>query len=129
MNKQNFEYRYSAPTIEERKEIESIRQSYLDKTPENEKLSKLKSLDKKVKTLPNIISISFGVFFTLVFGLGLTMILEWKIIVWGIVVSVAGIIPLFFTHLLHKKIKTFLKNKYSKIIIKLSEELLNNEDK
>lgn len=129
MNNQNFEYRYSAPTIEERKEIESIRQSYLDKTPENSKLSELKKLDKKVKNLPSIISITFGIIFTLVFGVGLTMVLEWKILVWGVIVSAVGIIPLFFNYLLYKKEKTYFKNKYSKKIIKLSEELLNDENK
>ena len=51
-NENDFEFNYSAPTAEERKEIESIRNSYLlqeKKTPS--KLDVLRKLDWKVRNI------------------------------------------------------------------------------
>ena len=70
-----FEFTYSAPTETERKEIEFIRNQYQTNN-KNEKLQQLKNLDKKVNNIPTCVAIILGVIGILVFGLGLTMILE-----------------------------------------------------
>ena len=44
-----FEYKYTAPTMEERKEIDSIRRQYLPTDKSMTKMDRLRYLDRKVK--------------------------------------------------------------------------------
>ena len=124
-----FNYKYSAPTQDERKTVISIRNQYLPKDSHTEKIEKIKNLDNKVKSIPMIIGLTSGVVGLLVFGFGLTLILEWEQYLIGIVIMIIGSIfmiianPLFIFS--HKK----LKNKYSEEILQLSIEILNEEDK
>lgn len=124
-NKNDFEYKYVAPTSSERREIESIRNSYMPLDESQTKLNLLRKLDDKVRNIPTIISLILGVIGILLFGLGLTMILEWKIYLWGAIVGVIGLIPTSIAYPIFVKTKKYLKNKYSKQIIELSDELLN----
>ncbi len=125
-----FKFSYSAPSNEERKEIECIRNAYLQKqTVEENKLATLRKLDKKVKNTPLIIALSLGIIGTLIFGLGLTMILEWNIIILGVIIAALGLIFAAAAYPIYKTTFKHMKNKYSDQIIKLSEELLNNEYK
>lgn len=124
-----FEYKYTSPSKEERKEIEYIQKQYLEPTKkERTKLDRLRELDFKVKEIPVIISLALGIIGTLIFGLGLTMILEWNLLVWGILVMVVACVPMSFAYFSHNKLYAKLKNKYSNEIIKLSKELLNEND-
>lgn len=122
-----FAYTYSAPTKSEREEIEDIRKSYLPSPFSNEKLLRLKTLDAKVKNTPTIWALILGIVGVLIFGLGLTMVLEWKVIVWGIIVSITGVVPMAIAYPIYKKLKEKLTNKHREEILKLSEELLNEE--
>lgn len=124
-NNNDFEYNYVAPTSEERKEIESIRNNYISQNKSVDKLEILRKLDNKVKSIPTIISLIFGIVGLLIFGLGLTMILEWKVTIGGIIVGAIGVIPMILAYPMYRKISNNLKNKYSDEIIKLSDELLN----
>lgn len=126
-NNNDFEFKYSAPTAEERKEIESIRNSYVKKASSSNKLDKLRRLDSKVKNIPTILSLCVAIIGMLIFGLGMAMVLQWNLIVIGIIVGVIGVIVMAIAYPLFIKISKYLKNKYSDTIIKLSEELLNNE--
>ncbi len=129
-NKSDFTYSYSAPTSENRKEIESIRSKYLNQaTSTDAKFNKLKKLDNKVKNIPTTIALAIGIVGLLIFGLGISMILEWKIIIWGVVVSLAGFSVMIIANPIFKFSTKKLKEKYSAEILKLSEELLNNENK
>lgn len=127
--KNDFEFKYSAPTSSERREIESIRNSYMPKTKQTSKLDALRNLDNKVKNTPVIVSLCVGVLGTLIFGLGMTLFLEWQQIVWGIVVGIIGLVPIVLSYPIFSYISKKLKNKYSDEIIKLSNELLNDENK
>ncbi len=127
--KNDFEFKYSAPSIEERKEIESIRSSYLKNSASNNKLETLRKLDNKVKGTPTCVSLVIGIVGLLIFGLGLTMILEWKIIIWSIPVSIIGVVLIVLAHPVYHKVSEKMKNKYSEEILKLSDELLNEKDK
>lgn len=124
---EKFNFTYSAPTKSEREEIEDIRKNYLPKAKENNKLIRLKKLDSIVKDIPMAISLSTGIIGTLIFGLGLTMILEWQIIVFGVLVSILGIIPVALAYFAYKKLLNKLTEKHREEILKLSEELLNEE--
>ena len=119
-----FNYNYSAPSAEEKKEIESIRKSYLPQDKNENKLELLRKLDFKVTNIPVSVSIAVGVVGLLIFGLGLAMCLEWSLWVWGVIVSCIGIIPISLAYPIYLKVHNKLKNKYSDQILKLSNELL-----
>lgn len=125
MEHEKFKFTYSAPTKSERNEIEDIRKNYLPKSQGNKKLQRLKTLDSKVKNTPTILALVVGILGTLIFGLGLTMILEWNISVWGVIVSAVGLVPTILANFVYKSMKDRLTEKYREEILALSEELLN----
>lgn len=123
---EKFEYKYEAPTLEERKEIDSIRNQYLPKDEKTLKLERIRYLDNKVKNIPMIISLSLGVVGLLCFGLCLTFFLEWtdyKLI--GIIPGIIGLILIGVAYPIYSYSSKRLKNKYKEEIIKLSNELLD----
>lgn len=126
MDDNKFSYSYSAPTEKERREIEQIRNKYSEQNPKNSKLSRLKELDAKVRRIPMIVGILLGVFGTLVFGTGLTMILEWKQFLWGVIVMGAGGVSIVAAYFLHNALSSYYKDKHGKEILSLSEELLSD---
>lgn len=128
-NKRNvFNYKYSAPTEEERRQIESIRNKYApkDKTVENA-LEKIKTLDKKIRTTANGVSIGVGTVGCLIFGLGLSLILEQNIHLWGTLISAIGCFPMIFAYPLYNFLIKKGKKKYGDEILRLSDELLNKK--
>lgn len=122
-----FEFTYTAPTERERKEVESLRKQYLPVEERTDKVTRLRQLDAKVKNPPQVLALSLGVAGTLIFGLGLTMILEWSAIVWGAALAVVGIVPLALAYPTYKWLFEQLKNKHRAEILRLSEEILNEE--
>lgn len=124
---EKFEYKYRAITQEERQEVDSIRRQYLPQEETNDKMSRLKELDNKVKRTPLIFSLTFGIIGTLIFGLGMAFVLEWKEILIGIIIALCGIIILSLAYPIYKLITKSMKKKYAQQIIDLSNELLNND--
>lgn len=125
---EKFEYKYSAPTKDERKEINNIRNQYLPKSEEENKLDRLRALDFKVKSVPTTVSLSIGVIGLLVFGLGLTFVLEWNNFIVGVIIMIVGAFPIGLANYTHKFILNKMKNKYKEEIIRLSDELLSEEE-
>lgn len=127
-NEENkFEYTYTAPTEKERREVENLRKRYLPEEKKTDKLMRLRKLDESVKTPPKVAALTLGIVGTLTFGLGLTMILEWSLIVWGAIVAMGGILPLALAYPLYKWLFKKLQDKHREEILKLSEEILNEE--
>jgi hypothetical protein len=124
---EKFEYKYSAPTQRERKEVDSIRSQYLPKEEVMTNIDRLKELDKKVKNPPLITSLSFGIVGTLIFGLGLTCVLEWNLIGLGIGLMIFGGAVLGVAYPIYNKLLNKLKRKYGPTIINLSNQILNEE--
>ena len=120
-----FNFRYTAPTEEERKEIDSIRRQYSPQEQTETKLERLRRLDSLVKNTAIIWSLVLGVLGCLIFGLGLTMILEWDILLWGIILMVIGSVPMAVAFPIYNKLLKKGKEKYGDEILRLSEELLN----
>ena len=120
-----FNYKYTAPTEEERKEIDSIRRQYAPQEQTETKLERLRRLDGLVKNTAIIWSLVLGVIGCLIFGLGLTMVLEWSILLWGIVLMVIGSVPMALAYPVYKSVLNKGKAKYGDEILRLSEELLN----
>ena len=123
-----FDYKYSAPTAEERREIDNIRRQYEPREKTETKLEKLRKLDSKVKNTAIITSLSFGIVGCLIFGLGLSMVLEWSLYLWGVVVAVVGAVGMISAHPLYKLFLKKGKQKYGDEILKLSGELLNEQN-
>ena len=123
-NKEIFEYTYSAPTEEEKKQIESIRREYLGEGKTLSPFEKLKKLNAKVKDTATIVALIFGIVGCLVFGLGLTMVLEWQIWILGVVLMTIGTIPMLIAYPAYNLTLSRGKKKYGKEILELTEELL-----
>lgn len=128
-NNNRFEYTYTAPTERERKEAESIRKQYLIEEEKPDKLAKLRELDRRVKNPPQIFALSLGIVGTLIFGGGLTLILEAGWLLLGALLAVVGLVPLALAYPAHKKLSKKLKEKYREEILRLSEEILNEQKK
>ena len=129
MNKK-YSYSYVAPTVEERRELEGIKNEYLDVTFKNDKLALIRKLDRKVKQLPIIIGLCLGIIGCLIFGAGLTFFLEWNTVsgayVIGGILGLVGVILMSVAYPINKKLKNALKNKYGATILSLTNELLEN---
>ena len=124
-----FNFKYTAPSQEERKEIDSIRRQYAPQEQTETKMEKLRRLDALVKNTALIWSLCLGIVGTLIFGLGLTMVLEWSVWFWGIALMVIGSVPIAIAYPVYKLTLNKGKAKYGDEILRLSEELLNESEK
>ncbi len=122
-DKEVFEYTYYAPTEKERQEAEHIRRIYLSEK-KTDKLSRMRELDKKVKTPPLIWSWSLGIIGTLIFGGGLAVIMEFDKLIIGSVLGLVGLIPIAIAYPVYKKILEKGKKKYGAEILTLADEIL-----
>ncbi len=133
MKNEQFKYTYSAPTEEERKEIESIKRQYEPKNDGQSGLKKLKDLNKQVKGTASAVGIIFGVSGTIVFGTGLSMILELsksdeKLLIPGIILGVIGAGVAALAYPFYKAALNAGKKKYGAEILRLSDELLGKDE-
>ena len=89
MERDSFEYTYSAP---EQEELRRIREKYLPRAESN--LEKARRLDASVQQKAAYRSILLGVLGTLVMGGGMSMCLVWTVtlLIPGIVVGVIGMV-------------------------------------
>lgn len=118
-----FDYVYSAPTERQRKEIESIKKQYAS-VDVSLGLKELRALNRKVHTLPLGIAVTLGIAALLLFGFGITLILQFDQIIWGCVVGVAGIGTMVGNYFLYRLLLQRRKKKYDKQIVDLSDRLL-----
>ena len=128
MKENEFDYTYTAPTESERREIDSIKRQYAPKGQKEIKLERLRYLDSRIKSIPQIVSIALGTIGTLIFGLGLSCVLEWHMLVFGILLMVLGTPVFAVAYPVHNYLYNKLKSKHSNEILTLSEELLNQQD-
>lgn len=117
--------------LDERNYVEKIKKEYSVK--EETKLDQLRELDKKVKRFPNVFAYVYGSVSALVFGTGMCLAMKviggttlWMII--GIVIGLVGALLMSLTYKIYSAMINSRKRKYSKEILALSNELLN-EDK
>lgn len=122
-----FNYTYSAPTEEERREIESIRSAYTG-GEHARKLERLRSLNKHVRNMPKCVALTLGIVGVLIFGLGMTMILEWSVLAGGVAVAALGVLPMAFAAPAYNLVLKREKEKHKEEIVRLSEELLNEQN-
>ena len=127
MSNKKFKLTYSALSTAERKEIEYIKSQYVEENEQTKKLKQLKQLDKKVKRPPIIVSITIGIIGILLFGLGFSLVLEFDMLILGIIFSVIGTIIMLIAYPIYSKLHKYLKSKYASKIISISESLLEKD--
>lgn len=119
-NKSGFEYTYSA---KQQRELEAIRKKYLPK--EEDKMERIRRLDRKAESAGVITSLVIGIVGTLIMGTGMccTMLAEGFVFVIGIVIGLVGIAVLSFAYPVYKKITKEQRAKVAEEIIALSNEI------
>lgn len=125
-----FEYTYTAPTESERKTAEEIRRRYQPRECCETSLARLKRLDSKVRSIPMMIGLTLGVIGTLMFGGGMAIVLEQLFahyLLIGVCISSVGILPIALAYPVYGKVSKVCKEKYGAEILRLSEEILNEE--
>ena len=121
----SFSFSYTAPTEEERRQIESIRRQYvISPSDAQSKTDRLKKLHERVHSTPRIISLTLGVVGLLIFGLGLAMVLEWQLIFAGVLIAAVGACPIAAAYPVYSLLLAKNKKKHGEEIVRLSNELL-----
>lgn len=110
--------------------INKIRADYIQKEKQVSKLEQLKTLNKKAKRPAQVFAYVFGSLATLVMGLGMCLVMPEVIsgmMTWGIIIGVIGMFLMAINYPTYKGILKLRMKKYSKRIIELSDELLNEQ--
>ena len=109
--------------------IQKIKAQYEEPTGNESKLDKLKRLDKHVKKPVRIFSYALGTAGALVLGAGMTMTMALIPggMAAGIIVGSAGIAVSSANYPLHKRLLSKRKAKYSKEMLELSQNALNEQ--
>ena len=111
--------------------VQKIRTQYTER--ENTQLDALKALDKKVKKPANVFAVVFGSISAVVMGSGMSLVMtDIGSIIGiespmfpGIIIGVVGLVMALLTYPMYKKILNSRKKKYANEIIKLSDNIMN----
>lgn len=122
--KEVFQYTYSAKRQEE---IENIRKKYLPE--EEDKMERLRRLDRGTTKKGTIISIMVGVVGCLLLGVGMccTMIWAEQWFIPGILIGIVGIVGIAAAYPLYARITKKERKKLAPQILKLTDELSKPE--
>ena len=123
-----FSYTYSAPTEEERREIEDIRSAYAPATESEDKLAQLRALNERATRPARIAALTLGIGGILLFGLGMSMTLAWELIAGGIVVAAIGMLATIVANPVRRALLNLGKRKYGAEILRLTDELLGEKN-
>lgn len=117
-----FEYTYSAT---EQEEVEKIRRKYMPK--EEDKMEKLRKLDRQVGRKGTIVSLALGIVGALILGTGMSMSLVWTdfLLVPGILIGIIGMVVLGAAYPVYRKLVEKEKERLAPQILALTEELSN----
>lgn len=121
--KETFTYTYSASQQEE---IKRIREKYAPPTQTEDKMERLRKLDRDVTKPGLIAALIVGIISTLVMGLGMCCTMVWSdtFFVPGIVIGVIGIIGICAAYPLYTRITKKQRDKMAPQIMRLTDELI-----
>ena len=121
--KETFNYNYSASQQEE---IRGIREKYAPPTQEEDKMERLRRLDRSATKLGTIVSLIAGVVGTLIFGVGMCCVLVWGDTMFfpGIFIGIVGILSIIAAYPLYDIMTKKQRAKLAPEILRLSDELL-----
>lgn len=118
--------------MNDNKILDNIKQKYEIK--ERTKLDDLRSLDKKVYFKPRLLSYILGSLFSIIMGLGMSIVMTdfsyisiFNRYIVGIIIGVIGLIVCLINYPLYKYVLNKRKCKYRDEILKLSNELISEK--
>ena len=116
-----FTYTYSA---REQEEVKRIREKYVHK--EDDKMERLRKLDRDVTRKATAASVSAGVIGALVLGIGMCCTMVWagKWFIPGVVIGIVGIALIAAAFPLHQRIIKKEREKIAPEILRLTDELM-----
>lgn len=120
---ETFNYTYSASQQEE---IKKIREKYSAPKEQENKMERLRQLDRSVTRPGTIAALIVGIASSLIMGTGMSMCMVWgdELFIPGIVVGVAGMIGVAIAYPLYSAVTKKWKEKLAPEIIRLSDELM-----
>lgn len=126
-----FSYTYSA---KEQEELKKIREKYTAPSQEEDKMARLRRLDKSVSELAQAVAIAFGVIGALLLGFGMSLIMteladslslsRTAAMVIGIVGGIVGGTLASFAYPVYHAIVKARRKKLAPEIIRLTDELM-----
>ncbi|MBQ4150575.1 MAG: hypothetical protein IJC81_02080 [Clostridia bacterium] len=121
-NKDIFKFTYSA---KQQDEIKRIRKKYITDDSED-KLEKLRRLDRSVVSKANLWSIVLGVIGALVLGTGMSCAMVWgdKLMILGIIIGVLGIILVSLAYPVYMLVLKKERERIAPEILRLTDELM-----
>ena len=120
---ETFTYTYSSAQQEE---VKRIRDKYAPPTQEEDKLERLRKLDKSVTKPGLIAALIVGIVSTLIMGFGMCCTMVWSdtLFVPGIVIGVLGIVGICAAYPLYVRITKKQRDRLAPEIMKLTDELI-----
>ena len=121
--RETFTYTYSAAQQEE---VKRIREKYAPPTREEDKMERLRKLDRDVTKPGLIVALAVGIVSTLVMGFGMCCTMVWgeSLFVLGVVIGVIGIVGICAAYPLYICVTTRQREKLAPEIMRLTDELM-----
>ena len=121
--RETFTYTYSAAQQEE---IKRIREKYAPPTREEDKMERLRKLDRDVTKPGLIAALAVGIVSTLVMGFGMCCTMVWgeRLFIPGIVIGVIGIAGICAAYPLYIRVTKRQQDKLAPEIMRLTDELI-----
>ena len=112
--------------------VQKIRTQYTEK--EHTQIDALKELDAKVKRPANVFAYIFGGISAIIMGSGMSLIMTdigsaigvEDAMAPGVIIGIVGMLMAIVNYPIHKGILTSRKKKYADQIMKLSDEIMDN---
>ena len=119
--KETFNYTYSA---KQQEEIKNIRKKYA--APEDDKMERLRKLDRSVTQKGTTVSLVVGMIGALLLGVGMCCCMVWggPLFIPGIIVGVAGIALVCCAYPLYVRITEKEQKRIAPEILRLTDELM-----
>lgn len=121
--RENFNYSYSAS---QQQEIKRICEKYVPPVREEDKMEKLRRLDRSVTKAGAIISLTIGITSSLILGVGMSCTMVWtdSLFIPGIIIGVMGIAGMLAAYPIYTSVTKKRREKLAPEILRISEELL-----
>lgn len=129
--KSGFSYTYSA---KEQADLKKIREKYTPRTEAEDKMERLRQLDKSVTQKATVVSMIFGIIGTLILGFGMSLIMtelsemlgshkDFAMML-GIIIGVLGGIIASLAYPVYNFVSKREREKIASEVIRLTDELL-----
>lgn len=123
---ETFNYTYSA---KEQEDLRNIRNKYLPKEQNENKMEQLRRLDRSTTRKGTIISIALGVIGCLLLGVGMCCTMVWmeNLFIPGVIIGIIGIAAVAVAYPIYTHITKKEREKIAPQILKLADELSKPE--